>query len=124
MKSIMPTTNKKYQLLIILAVALVLAGFWQAHHASQVKQDLVLVEVKPITSSFGWGYEIVAGGKVYIRQEFIPAIYGKHGFRTSEDAVKVGKKVVSKINAKQLPPTITIDELREMGIINDTMVSK
>jgi hypothetical protein len=120
----MLTTNKNYQLLILLVIALVLAGFWRAHHANQIKQELVLVEVKPITSSFGWGYEIVAGGKVYIHQEFIPAISGKHGFRTSEDAMKVGKKVVAKINAKQLPPTITVDDLREMGIINDTLASR
>ena len=117
-------TNNKSRLLIILVVALVIAGFWRVHHASQLKQDLVLVEVKPISTSFGWGYEIVAGGKVYIRQEFIPAIKGKHGFRTSADAVKVGEKVVSKINAKQLPPTITVDELRQMGIINDTLASR
>ena len=120
----MPTINRKYYKYIIVAVLVFAIGVMLVHQFHQHKTDLVFVEVRPISSSYGWGYEIIAGAKVYIHQEFIPAIPGKHGFKTSEDALRVGRKVVSKISAGQLPPTITVDELRELGIVKDSLVSR
>jgi len=116
--------NWKNNRFLLLGILVVIASVVLVNHFHQKKAGQVLVEVKPISTSLGWGYEIVADGKIYIHQEFIPAIPGRHGFKTSEDAVKVGKIVVAKISANQLPPTITVDELREMGIVNDSLQSK
>jgi hypothetical protein len=120
----MPTISRKYYLFLVVGVLALVLGLWLAYRHNQQKDELVLVEVRPFNSSFGWGYEIVAGGKVYIHQEFIPAIPGKHGFKTSGDALKVGKLVVSKISAKQMPPTITVNELKELGIVSDSLASR
>lgn len=120
----MSTINGKYIRFLIIGVLILTAALGLAYHLNQEKADQVLVEVKPITTSFGWGYEIISGGKVYIHQEFIPAIPGKHGFKNSEDALKVGKMVVNKLNAKQVPPTVTVEELRQLGIVGDSLVSK
>jgi hypothetical protein len=113
--------KNRFLFFTVLIIAIVAILYYHFH---QQKKDLVLVEVKTISSSYGWGYEIIADGKVYIHQEFIPAIPGKHGFKSSEDAEKVGRKVVTKISAGQLPPTITVEELKEMGIVKDSAASK
>jgi hypothetical protein len=116
--------NWKNNRFLLIGVLVLVVSVVLVNHFHQKKAGQVLVEVKPISSSNGWGYEIIADGKVYIHQEFIPAIPGRHGFKTSDDAVKVGKKVVAKISANQIPPTITVDELKEMGIVNDSLQVK
>ena len=106
-----------------ILVLLVAVGIFIGYKAKQKDQgDTVFVEVKAIQQGQGWGYEILTDGKVYIHQEFIPAIQGKLRFKSESDALLVGRKVVSKIAAKQIP-NITIAELKEMGIINDSVAS-
>jgi hypothetical protein len=120
----MPTTNSKYQKLLFPSLLLLaVLATWAFNRFRHRDADEVFIQARPIQSSLGWGYEVVADGKTYIHQEFIPAIPGKHGFKTKEDALKVGQKVISKISANQVP-TITVDELKGMGIINDSLEVK
>jgi hypothetical protein len=85
--------------------------------------DQVYVEVKTVHTALGWGYDILTDGKVYIHQEFIPAIPGRFGFKTEEDALKVGRKVISKISQKELP-SISISDLKELGIVYDSVAGR
>jgi len=87
------------------------------------KQDKVFVESEAIQTSSGWGYNILVDGKTYIHQEIIPAIVEKHGFKTKEDALLVAHRVIEKMSTNQLP-AITSDDLKELGIIKDSVVSK
>jgi len=63
-----------------------------------------------------YGYYIMVDGGMYIEQKTIPAISGNKGFATKEEAEKIAKLVVTKILEGELPPTISVEELKEMGI--------
>jgi hypothetical protein len=123
MKRIMSTTNRVYTrwLAPVILILIIVAIFIGYRSQSKRNNSEVFVEVKAIQTKQGWGYDILTDGKIYIHQEFIPAIQGKHSFRTEADALKVGRKVISKMALKQMP-NITIEELREMGILADSLV--
>jgi Domain of unknown function (DUF4907) len=119
-----PTTSKTKQkkiFFIIIACLLMCGGIAYAIHYYQLKRhrDYILVQLQAIQTSSGWGYEILTDGKVYIKQVYIPAIQGKRSFRSKEEALLVGNKVLDKIEHKQMP-VISLDELKEMHITNDS----
>jgi hypothetical protein len=87
------------------------------------KEDRVLLEIKPIETGGGWGYLIFMNHQVYIRQTIIPAISGTHPFRTREDALAVGQKVVDRMTAGQMP-MVTAAEVHAMGIYPDTLTKR
>lgn len=63
----------------------------------------------------GYGYQISIDGKVYIHQDHVPAIDGKHPFCDSLAALKTGELTLEKI-VKGEVPTISKDELLQLGI--------
>src|SRR5579871_193892 len=113
--------GKKF--LVAGVIVLVVVAFYSAYISQQKREfalsqkanGMVYVEVLPIQTSLGWGYEIHVDGKSYIRQEFVPAIFGRRGFDTKEQAIAVGNKVVSNINSKS-SPAISIKDLEELEI--------
>ncbi len=116
--------RKYYSLLGIVFLLLVIAiPAMMYRHYQEKEGDRVFVWVKPFQTPLGWGYDIYAGKKLYIHQDFIPAVAGKHGFKTREDALAVGRKVIEKIGASGIP-TITEKELKELGVIDDTLAGK
>src|ERR1700730_7793939 len=120
MKSLIQMTKGKYYK-FLFPVLLLLIGIPTIHYFKNKKKDRenVFVQVKPIQTSYGWGYNILTDGKIYIHQEFVPALPGKQSFKSKDEALKVGHKVLSKISANQLP-TITVEELKQMGIVQDS----
>ncbi len=64
----------------------------------------------------GWGYRIYANGKIFIQQDFVPAVAGKNPFKTKEDAEKIAKLVMVKLQLHQRP-FVTENELAENGVI-------
>ncbi|MHA4810723.1 DUF4907 domain-containing protein [Flavitalea flava] len=86
------------------------------------KKDHVFIELRPIQTPLGWGYDILADGKIFIHQNSIPAVSGGHAFRSKEDALQVGQKVVDRLSLGQIP-MVTDKEVREMGI-RDSVVSQ
>jgi len=99
-------------LIIVAGATFFYIGFRQHN---QWKKDHVLLELKPFQSSKGWGYNIFADGKIYIHQDIVPVLQGNKGFRSKEDALAVGNKVIEHIKAGQ-GPGITHEELKAMGI--------
>ncbi len=63
-----------------------------------------------------YGYYIYIDGQVVIEQTTIPAIPGKNGFVTKEDAQKVADLAIAKIRKGNMPPTFTVEELKELKI--------
>jgi hypothetical protein len=100
-----------YGLIIIAAGALLYTGY---RIRSKWKKEHVLVELRPIQTPKGWGYDILADGKIFIHQPVIPAIPGDTGFRTKEDALTVGQKVVDRAMLGQTP-MVTAKEVQDMG---------
>jgi len=66
-------------------------------------------------SGEGWGYTVTIGGKMVIKQPFIPAIEGTEPFETKRDALRIGRIVKKKIE-KGIDPSVTIEELHKAGI--------
>ena len=102
--------------LLVLAILGIAVGYYIRE---KQQNDRVFVHARSIRAGEGWGYEILVNQKVYIHQEFIPAIPGRRSFRTEDQALLVGRKVIDKISARQLP-TITVGELKEMGVFDDS----
>lgn len=78
-------------------------------------QGEVYCELKTVQTANGWGYEIYVDKKLYIKQEYIPAINGIHAFKTKEDAMATGKLVLNKLTHGK-KPLVTIEELRDLKI--------
>lgn len=64
-----------------------------------------------------FGYEILLNGKTLVRQPSIPAMPGNDGFSTKNKAQKVADFVVKKIRKNEMPPTVTIEDLKKMGVL-------
>jgi hypothetical protein len=106
------TTRRKYILTGITAVLMCIAVifFSKSSHKGQV-----YLQTQTFKTADGWGYSIMAGNKVFIRQENIPAIAGKHSFTSEAEAARVGDLVRQRIGANQ-QPAITIQDLEKLGI--------
>jgi len=114
------TIKKKYSRFIVAGILVVVTIFVIYYFRRNENEDKVFLQTQAIQTNLGWGYNITANGKIYIHQEFIPAIAGKHGFSTKEDAMKVGQRVIEKISSNQLP-TISIQDLNELNVLHDSL---
>jgi len=52
-----------------------------------------------------------------IHQTSVPALPGNEGFKTREAATKVALLVIEKIKKGEMPPTISIDEMKKLKVI-------
>lgn len=64
-----------------------------------------------------FGYKILVGEQVLIRQTSVPGIPGIKGFKKKTDAEKVAQLAISKILKGQLPPSISGVELRKLKVL-------
>lgn len=64
-----------------------------------------------------WGYDILIEGKTYVHQASIPAVSGNQGFKTEADARKTAQLVIKKIRQNQMPPSVSLEELRQLGVL-------
>jgi hypothetical protein len=118
----MPTINRKYLVFLGLGIIIVAGTLaWLAYRQHQEDKEELLIETRAIKTRDGWGYQIDVGGKSFIRQEYIPAITGRHSFRTKDDALKVGRHVIAKMSGRSLP-TVSVDELRALGVLPDSLL--
>ena len=62
-------------------------------------------------------YDVFADGKLMIHQSSVPAVPGNQGFKTKADASKVALLVIEKIKKGEMPPTISIDEMKKLKVI-------
>ena len=64
-----------------------------------------------------YGYDVFGDGRLMIHQTSAPALPGNEGFKTKEDATKVALLVIEKIRKGEMPPTISIDEMKKLNVI-------
>ncbi len=64
-----------------------------------------------------WGYQILADNKVMIKQSCIPGVTGNEGFATKKGAEDVAKLVIYKMKKGEMPPSVTIDEMKKIKAI-------
>jgi hypothetical protein len=110
------TIRKTYSL---IAIAALLVSFAVIFFNRRESGQKVFIYAEPTQTVYGWGYNIIAADKVHIKQEYMPAVPGKRGFKSAADAMMVGNLVVKKITENKMP-TITIHELDSMGLYKDS----
>jgi hypothetical protein len=64
-----------------------------------------------------FGYDILIYGRPLVHQPSIPGLPGNEGFTTKERAQKVADLVMKKIKNNEMPPTVTIEELSNLGAL-------
>lgn len=64
-----------------------------------------------------WCYDIIKDKKIFIHQTSIPGLAGNEGFKTKSDAEKVARLVIKKLNIGEIPPSVTIIELKELKVL-------
>lgn len=64
-----------------------------------------------------FGYDILRDKKLFIHQPNIPGFPGKDGFKTRAAAETVGNLVINKIKNGVMPPAVTTDELKKLGVL-------
>jgi hypothetical protein len=64
-----------------------------------------------------WCYDIMAEGRIMIHQPSAPGLPGNEGFKTKSKAIKVAELVIEKIKNGEMPPSISIDEMKKIGAL-------
>lgn len=64
-----------------------------------------------------FGYDILLYGRPLIHQPNIPGLPGNEGFTTKDKARKIAEFVVQKIKRNEMPPTVAIEDLNDMGVL-------
>jgi hypothetical protein len=64
-----------------------------------------------------WGYDIYMEKRLLIHQPGAPGLPGNEGFKTKTGAEKVAKLVIVKIKKGEMPPTVTIDEMKKLKVL-------
>jgi hypothetical protein len=77
--------------------------------------EIAIKIIPSVNQSFG--YDILLYGRPLVHQPNIPGLPGNEGFATGERAQKVAKFVVKKIRNNEMPPTVTIEDLKNMGVL-------
>ncbi len=72
-------------------------------------------ELKPIKVNSGWGYTISNNQKIIIKQTIIPVIPENKHFQSKDEALKVGRLVLEKLN-KNISPSVTKKDLILLSI--------
>lgn len=77
---------------------------------------IVTFKIIPLSDNT-WGYDIYLNNNKTIHQPTIPGLPGNKGFSTKKQAASVAKLVVHKIKEGQMPPSVTIAELKTLKAI-------
>ena len=64
-----------------------------------------------------WCYDIYVDKRLFIHQPSVPGLPGNEGFKTKTDAEKVAKLVIGKIKKGEMPPSVTLEELKKLKVL-------
>jgi hypothetical protein len=78
--------------------------------------DISVKIIPTLNNTFG--YNIYINGKEMIHQPNIPCLQTNEGFKTESQAKMFADFVVSKIRKGEMPPTVGIEDLKKLKIIN------
>ena len=121
----------KTKIIIIIASVFLLVSCWYFVHNKWNKADPATVQednpfkdadIKAVViplENHTFGYDIYVHGAVLVHQPTRPGLPGNSGFATDEDAMKVAELVIRKIRNNEMPPTVTIEELQVLGVLNN-----
>lgn len=64
-----------------------------------------------------WCYDILTEGRLFIHQPSAPGLPGNEGFKTKEAAGRVAEIVIGKLQKGQMPPSITVEEMKQIKVL-------
>ena len=64
-----------------------------------------------------WCYDVLMEGKLFIHQASAPGLPGNEGFKTKLSAAKVAELIISKMKKGEMPPSVTIEEMKKLKAI-------
>ena len=80
----------------------------------QFKNAKITYQIIPAANTT-WCYDILVKGHLYIHQTNVPSLPGNEGFKTKEQAAKVAELVIRKMKKGEMPPSVTLDEMKKVG---------
>ena len=99
-----------------LSLLAAISVYAYSHNSAKKGDDPLKVEMTPFKTTTGnWGYAINVDGKLFIKQESIPAVAGNKHFASKEDAEKTGNLVMNKL-LKGKFPALSAEEVMASGI--------
>lgn len=101
---------------IVLDIHISISADSIIHTAAEPHQQIKVAVFRNESKTNGYGYDIVVNGKIMIHQSNIPAVSGNRGFLSESDATNAGELVKHKLLNNEMPPTISIDDLKALGI--------
>jgi hypothetical protein len=99
------------------AVAMVQPKGGDAQFAASTYTNTKLTYKLITASQSTWGYDVFADDRLIIHQSSVPARPGNEGFKTKDDASKVALLVIEKVRKGEMPPTIFIEEMKQLKVI-------
>lgn len=84
-------------------------------HNPDQQKDIKIAVFPSISNTFG--YDILIDNNPYIHQPNIPGLQGNDGFKTKDQAMQIAELVAKKIRNNEIPPSVSIEELKKYGII-------
>jgi len=116
--------KKKTLTILGVLVLFTLAYFlYQNFHQEQKEKEVLnpyansSVTSEIFETENGFGYKIFIDGNLYVEQPTIPAIAGNKSFDTEINAQKTSDFAIGKIKSGIIPPTISVEELKNLGVI-------
>jgi hypothetical protein len=67
--------------------------------------------------NYTWCYNIYKSGKMLIHQKSIPGLPGNEGFKRKSDAKKVARLVIKKLKKGEMPPSVTLEEMKNLKVL-------
>jgi hypothetical protein len=89
------------------------ATFPEASAYANIKLTYKIIDAPKHT----YGYDVFADSKLMIHQTSAPALLGNEGFETKKAATTIALLVIEKIKKGEMPPTISIDEMKQLNVI-------
>ena len=94
-----------------------------AHHSQYSIASLIIIQVQDKltykiipAASKTWCYDIYSNGKKLIHQPSKPGVSGNKGFKTKKMAELVARKIIDKIRKGEMPPSMSQEELDQLGV--------
>jgi hypothetical protein len=100
-------------LLVLIGLAIITAYCQYRQHQ---QHSLPHYQLRTFATSVGWGYAVVTNGTTLIYQPTVPGRAGSAGFSSRKQA----ERVIQKLRSGQDLPTLTPNELRELGVATPT----
>jgi hypothetical protein len=115
MKTIKGISVVLIAILMTIITLFILNSSKSDNHSSSLKKSNYYSLETFRTNGGGWGYNIVLGDKIVIKQDIIPGIQNSVPFYNKEDAQKVGMLVLNKLK-NHSRPTIKIQEIDSLKV--------